>query len=137
MREIATHKVNGLNESLKIEVIDEPGAGGANHRYDVTGFNTEANPAAIAPDGYKSSFGRLIILFQNGPVREAFPNGPNGISHEVLLAIVRDRLESFQKGPFACVENEKAFALIDMALQALHSRTKARIERGVEGTSVR
>lgn len=29
MREITSHKVNGLNEALRIEVLDEPGAGGA------------------------------------------------------------------------------------------------------------
>lgn len=32
-REITSHHVNGLNQSLKVFVIDEPGAGGANHEY--------------------------------------------------------------------------------------------------------
>lgn len=30
-REIHSHKVNGLNEVLKIEAVDSPGSGGANH----------------------------------------------------------------------------------------------------------
>jgi hypothetical protein len=34
-------------------------------------------------------------LFQNGPIAEV---GVNGVTHEVLLAIVADRLRSFQKG---------------------------------------
>lgn len=134
MREIASHKVNGLNESLKIEVRDEPGAGGACHRYDITGFDTEKNPSATPPDGFKASFERLVILFQNGPVLE---NGANGISQEALLAIVRDRLESFQAGPYACDENKFALDHVVMAMALLHSRTKARLARGVEGTSVR
>lgn len=32
-REITSHRVNGLNEALRVFVIDEPGAGGANHEY--------------------------------------------------------------------------------------------------------
>jgi hypothetical protein len=37
MREITTHKVNPANERLRIEVGDEPGSGGANHKYLITG----------------------------------------------------------------------------------------------------
>ena len=45
MRELTSHKVNGLNEALKIEVRDEPGAGNACHYYHVSGFVVGQNPA--------------------------------------------------------------------------------------------
>ncbi len=130
-RELTSHKVNDLNEALNIEVRDEPGQGNACHRYDVTGFDTGVNPSATDPDGYKSSFSRTIIMFQNGPIQEA---DVNGISNEVLLAIVMDRLEGFQSGEFACENNANALHLVAGALTVLHMRTKERMNRGVEGT---
>ena len=33
MRELTDHKVNGLNEALTIIAIDNPGPGGANHKW--------------------------------------------------------------------------------------------------------
>lgn len=35
MREITDHKVNPANDTIKINVVDQPGAGGACHEYDV------------------------------------------------------------------------------------------------------
>ena len=115
MREITTHKVNGLNEALTINVIDDPGQGNACHVYDILGCNPN----------------NVTIRFQNGPIKEA---GVNGISKEALLAIVRDRLEGFQSGPYACKTNAHALVCVIGAMTALHSRTKERTERGVEGT---
>jgi hypothetical protein len=133
MRELKDHVVEGdsSNHQLKVEVTDEPGAGGANHRYDITGFDTETNPSATPPDGFKSSFGRLPVLFQNGPIKEA---GVNGITHEVLLAIVMDRLRSFQAGDYKCEENQAALEHCTAALYMLQGRTRKRLARGVEGT---
>jgi hypothetical protein len=71
------------------------------------------------------------ISFQNGPIAEA---GVNGLTQEALLAIVADRLRSFQAGPYACPENGDALAAVEEAMACLHSRTKARMARGVEGT---
>ncbi len=119
-REITTHKVNGLNDELRIKVMDEPGAGGACHHYHIE----------------FESAGRLrweTINFQEGPLQEA---GVNGVSNEALLAIVRDRLESFQAGPYACEENKIALACIINAMDELRRRTERRVLRGVEGTSV-
>ena len=120
MREITSHKVNGLNEALRIKVCDEPGAGGANHRYFIE-IATGATTAAGWP-----------IDFQNGPIGEA---GPNGISNEALLAIVEDRLKGFQSGQYACRENALALTKIQEAMMWLQSRTRERVARGVEGTS--
>lgn len=127
MRKIESHKVSN-NDKLEITVTDEPGAGGANHRYEVTGFDTGSNPSDDKPFGFR----RMIILFQNGPIPE---NGVNGITQEVLLAIVKDRLECFQAHAFACEENEEALKLVNGALAWLQTRTARRINRGVEGKS--
>lgn len=130
-RMITEHMVNGANETLQVEVRDQPGAGGACHRYDITGFDALGNPSATAPDGYVASFSRMVVLFQNGPIKEA---GVNGITQEVLLAIVADRLRSFQAGKYACEANARALAHVEAALDQLKERTMARIAGGVEGT---
>lgn len=132
MRELTDHKVNAANDKLQILVTDERGAGGANHRYEITGFDTETNPSRTDAEGYATRYSREVILFQNGPIAEV---GVNGITQEALLAIVADRLRSFQKGPFACRENALALTKIEEAMHWLHSRTLARMQRGVEGTN--
>ena len=131
MREITTHKVNGCNEAISIIVNDQPGAGGANHRYEIKGFDTANNPSGMDPIGFRSSFSKQVILFQNGPIKEA---GVNGITQEVLIAICIDRLECFQKGPFACEDNADALSLLRAAQGALQRRTRERLAKGIEGT---
>ena len=118
MREITSHIVNPVNDKLHIMVMDEPGAGGANHEYSVTGFDTG---------------GQHYVRFQNGGIAE---HGVNGITQEVLLAIVADRLESFQAGPFANGYNATALGHVKFALETLQSRTRERMSRGVEGRNV-
>ena len=119
MRVLNEHIVNPANDRLRVEVIDEPGHGGANHAYDVTGG--EAVPT--------------FIRFQNGPI-SADGNGVNGITHEVLLAIIADRLRSFKKGPYSCKANACALTHIEEAQHWLQQRTLERMRRGVEGTHV-
>ncbi len=133
MRTLTDHIVEGdsANHQLTIEVVDEVAKDGANHRYDITGFNTDANESATSPDGYKSSFTRSPIILQRGPIKEV---GVNGITHEAMLAIIIDRLRSYQKGPFACEANAFALSHCQSALLELQKRTRARIARGVEGT---
>ena len=132
VRTITDHIINPANDRLRIEVTDAPGAGGANHRYEVTGFDTATNKSQTDKEGYAYSCSRQIILFQNGPINEV---GVNGITQEVLLAIVADRLRSFQTGPFACRENALALTKIEEAMHWLQQRTLARMRRGVEGTN--
>src|SRR5690349_16250259 len=121
-REITSHKVNGLNDMLKVESVDDPGPGNANHIYDVL-------PTAGNAKG-------LRIEFQKGPLKET-GNAPNGLSNEVLLAIVEDRLKCFQAGEFSCRENALALTHIQDAMHWLHHRTHERMQRGVEGTNVK
>jgi len=125
MREITDHKVNGLNEIITIRVVDEPGQGGANHKYEI------AIPLQEVPhDDLKESI--TAINFQNGPIKEY---GVNGISQEALLAIVADRLKSFQAGPFSTRENAIALTHVENAMLWLHKRTHDRLRRGVEGSN--
>ena len=128
VRELTDHKVNECNDKLKIEVLDEPGAGGANHHYGIYGFWTSSNPSA--PDNMKDET-CLHVLFQNGPIPQ---NGTNGVTQEALLAIIIDRLHCFQAGPYACRENAIALTHLEDAMHWLHHRTRARLARGVEGT---
>lgn len=70
------------------------------------------------------------IKFQSGPIPE---NGTNGVTNEALLAVVRDRLEGFQTGEFACLENQIALDHVIAAMAILKYRTIERNKRGVEG----
>lgn len=127
IRELTSHKVNEANKQLKIEVLDEPGSGGASHLYKISGFNAATDASDLW--GYPAD--GMAILFQNGPIAET---GVNGVTHEALLAVLIDRLSGFQDGPYACEENRQALFCIQSAKEWLHRRTKNRLERGVEGT---
>lgn len=119
MREITSHKVEGA-DTLGVFVRDEKGHGNANHDYLI-----------LQGDANSGRLGR--IRFQNGPIKE---HGINGVSDEVLLAILIDRLEGFQAGDYACPENAVTLANLQAAMQSMLRRTKARVAREVEGTSV-
>lgn len=125
MRTLTDHKLNGLNEALAITVLDDPGAGGANHKYLI--FLDES-----ARNDPKDGTVHMTIDFQNGPIQEA---GVNGISGEALVTIVIDRLRSFQAGPYKCRENACALTHLEEALMWLQKRTRERLARGVEGTN--
>lgn len=127
MRTLTDHQINPANDKLVIQVLDEPGQGGACHSYYIEGFDVSTNPSVTEEDNY------LYILFQNGPISEDGV-GVNGITHEVLLAIVADRLRSFQKGPYSCKANACALTHIEEAMHWLQQRTLERMRRGVEGT---
>ena len=129
MRELTEHKVNPANDTLTIDVMDEPGQGGACHLYRISGYNHGSNPSLLGNN--LDPILATCILFQNGPIAEV---GVNGVTHEALLAILVDRMRSFQAGPYACRENAIALTKLEEAQHWLHHRTKARMGRGVEGT---
>lgn len=131
MRELQGHKVNPANDRLEVTALDVRGSGGANHLYQIHGFNTKTNPSDPFTSRHGSPATYMTVLFQNGPIAEV---GINGVTHEALLAILIDRLEAFQKGAYACLENETALAHLRDAQAALQARTRARMARGVEGT---
>lgn len=119
MRTLDDHKVNPANDSIQVSVLDEPGSGCANHIY---------HALWSGKDGIQQV---RVIDFQNGPINEC---GVNGLTHEVLLAIVADRLRSFQQGPYATRYNALALTHIEEAQNWLNRRTIERMRRGVEGT---
>lgn len=123
VRKLTSHKVNGLNDCIEIEVQDEPGQGNACHKYQVRGVKGPLDHHPIPT---------IDIRFQNGPIQEV---GANGISNEALLAVVEDRLKGFQSGEFACPENNFALTRVQEAMHWLHHRTRERVQRGVEGTN--
>lgn len=102
MRELKQHIVEGdsANHQLAVVVVDEPGAGGACHLYRVAGFDTSTNPSdpGLQDPACGVPAAHSTILFQNGPIKEV---GVNGYTHEALLAILIDRMEHFQAGPYA------------------------------------
>jgi hypothetical protein len=76
---------------------------------------------------------RLVAVFEEvrGPIGEV---GVNGVTHEALLAILIDRMQAFQKGPYSCRENALALTKLEEAVHWLNARTARRTAQGVEGT---
>ena len=99
-----------------VQVLDEPDNGGANHVYQI-----------VTPEE------DIVIAFQNGP--RNVEGSTCGVIDSDLLEIVRDRLKSFQEGPFATRENACALTHIEEALMWLNRRVEDRIERNVLGTN--
>ena len=120
MRTLTDHIVSGDQAvQLRIEVQDEPGAGGANHVYLIRYTDKDGKDQA------------QLVSFQNGPIAES---GVNGVTGEAHIAIAIDRLRSFQNGPYKCRENAIALTHFEEGLMWLQRRTMERIKRGVEGT---
>lgn len=132
MREITTHRVEGKGggkDTTRVAAVDEPGQGGASHHYTV--WDQSIVDELEGPPFSESDGAQLLnVWFQNGPIQEV---GVNGVQQEHLLAIVADRLSSFQAGPFANAYNAEALEHVNAALAALHRRTLDRIARQVEG----
>lgn len=110
------------NAPSNVAALDErdPNAGGASHVYGIQ----FGGPADVCK-----------IQFQHGP-RTAADSTP-GIFDDDLLAIIQDRLEAFQAGPFACDENDAALNYVIEAREALGSRVARRIAKGVLGVNAK
>lgn len=122
MRELKTiQKREKLN---RVYAVDEPGNGGANHRYEIISDPEKENP---------EQFVDTMIQFQSGPRHQW--GSMLGVLDTDLLEIVRDRLKGFQKGEFATRENAIALTHIEEALLWMNKRVEDRIERGVLGTT--
>ena len=113
----STERIVFKTENTTVVVIDLPTHANACHKYEV-----------------RDPMGGLLgsIHFQEGPIKEA---GINGVQHAELLAILRDRLDGFQAGPFASGTNEVTRGFIDAAMASDATRTRLRVAAGVEGTS--
>ena len=105
---------------IEVYVMDEPGAGGACHHYQVRVKET----GEVLSD----------IHCQNGPIAE---NGVNGLTNEALLLIAIDRMDGFSKGPFPSRPNAVAKTHVETGLLWLDYRTAERRNRNVEGKDVK
>lgn len=132
MRDIFDHIIRQSSFEVSLTADDAPGPGGANHLYTIRGFSSASNPSDpwFARHGNPSTYS--TVLFQNGAILET---GANGVTNEVLLAVVMDRLRGFQSGKFACRQNALALTNIETGLHWLQQRTIERLRRGVEGMS--
>lgn len=103
-------------DRLKITVCDKPGSGGPSHLhsciYEVTGLDASTNPAWDGTNQHK-----VTVLMQNGPVPAG--RAANGLTEDALLAVVVDRLRSFQAGA-ANLYNASALRKCEEALAILH-----------------
>jgi hypothetical protein len=122
------HQINfadSLNNDLVIthDERDYERGGGASHEYTVRLTDrpqTEAPLSSVA-----------TIQFQHGP-RDEEGSTP-GCTDQVLVAILIDRYESFQAGPYACRENAIVITKLQETLHWMRHRAIERAERGVLG----
>jgi len=103
------------SNGLVTSATDPPGQGNACHQYQVSNGEGEV---------------LVHVSFQNGPVGEG---GVNGVQHAQLLAILEDRLRSFQLGAYASPLNERALGGVQDAISADEERTARRSLAGAEG----
>ena len=131
MREITSHHDgHGLAESIRLEADDIPAEqefGGASHRY----LAAMREPGDGRPLNDEDEEIVLVVQFQKGP-RKA-PASTSGIIDSVLLAIVADRLECFQAGPFPSLEGKRALMHVRAAMDEFKGRADERARRGVLG----
>lgn len=108
------------NAPTSVAALDarDPAAGNASHVYGIQ---------------YGGPKDVLRIAFQHGP--RGLPASTPGIFDDDLLAILEDRLDGFQSGPFACEENAAALAAVRTARTALGLRVARRIAQGVLGAN--
>ena len=97
----------------------DPNAGNASHTYGIQW----GGPKDVTK-----------IQFQHGA--RGVEGSTPGVFDDDLLAIVQDRLEGFQSGPFACAENQEALDAVRASREALGKRVAARIAKGVLGANV-
>lgn len=112
------HDGHGLNDAMVI-IADERDAkaGNSSHHYYVVGPERFGSP--------------LQVQFQHGPRHVG--GSTAGVTEAVLYAVLIDRLEGFQSGPFAHEENEIQLAALRTALASTKRRADERAARGVLG----
>lgn len=125
-RIIKTYEVHGADSHITVTADErDPVHGNASHNYTLQWqIEREGKPFEVTQ----------LLQFQHGPINEV---GVNGITNEILLAIIRDRLEGFQAGNFACTDTAEALKFVQLSLEWLKIRTENRVARGVEGKNLK
>lgn len=120
------HDGHGLNEDIVIQSDDrDPNGGNSAHVYDL--FMVEDPNAVPVQIGF--------IQFQHGP--RGVKGSKAGATEAAILAILIDRLEGFQAGPYACGENTAQLLHLRIALALTKQRADERAARGVLGKNKR
>lgn len=127
MRKISIHQGDLLNDQIILETYDDDKPDLANSKFQFhikSGTNWEVHGQPVK--------------FHSGPLGlvDEVEYHINGLSNEVFLAIVLDRLQSWQKGKYACKENEVASQKILEALFWLKHHNQELIQRGTFGRLV-
>lgn len=128
VREAGMPPKHDPNRSIEVTAGPPETPGNAPRNYTVT-----VNPHRTEDTG----MWKLEIPFHYCPDPNLKPLDPPhalGLTNEVLLAIVADRLEGFQNGPFACEYNARALDNVRSALAHLQARAQERDNRGVGHT---
>jgi hypothetical protein len=105
-----------LTDHCRIFSVDEPGPGGAYHKYQIHCDKKEG--------GFV-----VEISFQKGAVNEAAD--VNGIPDEALYAILIDRLEGFQVGPGKCREGDLVVLVVGRVLGRVGQPPPPRLEESL------
>ncbi len=130
-RKIFDHQIHdGLNW-IDVTAIDEPGAGGANHKYRIDAYVVQAE-GELVKNEHTLAYS-LTIDFQHGPIKE---NAVNGLLESALISVLLDRQRSFNKGEFSCRENSLTITHLEEALHWQGHRSRVRKFQNVEGTNV-
>ena len=118
MREIVTHQIGDkCNARLRVLADHADGPGEAPSFYVVSG--------ALSP---------CEVQFHTGPVIAGVPL--RGVTVEALIAICADRLEQWQKGPLASLDDDMAASALRSALGYLSMRHVDRARRNVVAEAV-
>lgn len=129
LREIHEHHINACNRAITLAAAEPEAHSRAPCVYYVAWPNVALEDAARTWEVDEKE--RLKLEFHSGAVPE---NETNGLTIEVLLAVLIDRLRCFRAGPYACEQNDHALLHLMEARDALFERTQVRAQRGVEGT---
>ena len=108
-----------------------PGAPGAT----VTAIDTPDPNAGNACHQYVIEHGRAraFLSFQHGPIGE---HGRNGAPDVAVASVLLDRAEAFAAS-WPGGDNARAVEGLQMYIEAMTARTRARIAAGVEGTNAK
>ena len=108
---IDSHHVKGYAFNIEISAVPVDRYGMASYTYNLT-KSYDGKP------GYQFN---KDLNFQIGDPRVF---GVNGVTNEALLAIMIHRLQGFQNNPATnCSENQEAINHMELAMEALYSRT--------------
>jgi hypothetical protein len=103
-------------------------------RHKINRVNAELVVEHVGPFGHVNGHPQdtwVVKTPQNGEIDLCFHAGEgvaNGLTNEVLLAVVEERLVEWQKGEHACEENGWAIDYVRAALEALRMRAEKRGE---------